>query len=378
MKFLRILIRVVFSFIPMLLLVAFVIRMFAPGTEQTAFIFQKLQLVQPLLDAVVGVLIYPVTFIWELLVGIMPALRNPWFPIAASDKVMGVLVALVLKIPRIMDVPIGPALRDANLNLLFPGIMDWRLLVVLPLWGTVESLCMQIISKIEAGQYRNYIQQRDAEMLRSFKGVGSEQAPAMSRVTEKEVLFRGMVQGLKGEISNLQGSMSLDPLTRLFSRNHFNQRLGKEMAKARAERKHLGLLMIDIDDFKMLNEKYGQAVGDTALAQVAQVASQMTPTQGSTIACRYGGEEIAVIVTDTSARAVEQLGEAICQEVSKIRLVEAPKAKITVSIGAYTVCFVPTNGSFELTESSFVAKADSQMYIAKRSGKNRVVATVLP
>jgi hypothetical protein len=187
MKFLRTLIGLIFSFIPMLLLVAFAIRMFAPGNNDTAFIFQKIQVVQPLLDAAAGFLSYPVTFLWDMLVGFMPSLRNPWFPVAASDQVMGVLVGMLLKIPKIMDIPVGPALRDADLGALFPGVMDWRLLVVLPLWGRVESLLLQIINQVEARRYRSYIQQRDAEMARSFQGMGEGQAATSSKVSESAV-----------------------------------------------------------------------------------------------------------------------------------------------------------------------------------------------
>jgi diguanylate cyclase (GGDEF)-like protein len=297
---------------------------------------------------------------------------------ASAERVADLVVTAFLKLPHVADSPPGRALRNANLNVLFPGIVDWRLLLALPVWGWVESFLLKVVIHAEAFQYRQYIRQRDADMMQSFKGVGETPPPAAVHEPGKELLLQEMFKGLKGGISELQGSMNLDPLTRLLNRAYFNQRLTQEMQNAKAARNHLALLMIDIDDLNALNERYGQAVGNMVLVQAAQIVSQMVPVKGKAIPCRYGGEEIAVILTETSATIAVQMAEAICQQVSQIRLAEAPKTVVTVSIGVYTVCFVPTNGSHDLTEESFIAKADAQMYIAKRSGKNRVVSAVLP
>lgn len=378
MNVLRTLIRIVFTLVPMVLLLAFIIRIFAPGTNETAFVFQKLQMVQPVLDAVAGFLILPITYAWGWLIGVWPKLQTSWFPIASAEQVAYKLVVLILKLPHMAESPPGRVLKNANLNLLFPGILDWRLLLALPIWGKVENILLQAIIHMEAFQYRHYLRRRDAAMMQSFREHNIQEAPSRASKGGKDLLFKGMVKGLQSGISDLQGAMNLDPLTRLLNRTYFNQRLSQEMADAKAMRKTLALLMIDIDDFKALNERYGEAVGNVVLIQVAQLASDILPSQGKAVACRYGGEEVAILLTDTSAAIAEQMAEAICQGVSQIRLAEAPKAIITVSVGVYTVCFVPTNGSHELTEESFVAKADSQMYIAKRSGKNRVVPAVLP
>lgn len=378
MNVLRTLIRMVFTLVPMVLLLAFIIRIFAPGTNETAFVFQKLQVVQPVLDTVVGFLILPVTFAWGWLIHWWPKLQTSWFPMASAEHVAYMVVRLILKLPHMAESPPGRALRNANLNLLFPGVVDWRLLLALPVWGKVEDLLLKAIIHVEAFQYRHYLRRRDAAMMQSFREQNVQQAPSKASAQGKNLLFTEMVKGLQSEISDFQGSMNLDPLTRLLNRSYFNQRLSREMAEAKAVQKTLALLMIDIDDFKTLNERYGEAVGNMVLAQVAQVASDILPSQGKAVACRYGGEEFAVLLTDTSVSMAGQVAEAICQGMSQIRLAEAPKAMVTVSIGVYTVCFVPTNGSHELTEESFVNKADAQMYIAKRSGKNRVVSAALP
>jgi diguanylate cyclase (GGDEF)-like protein len=368
----------VFTLVSLVLLLAFIIRIFAPGTNETAFVFQKLQVVQPVLNAIVGFLVTPITVVWGLLVGKWPKLQTVWFPIASAEQIAYTVVIWILKVPHMAESPPGRVLRNANLSTLFPGVIDWRLLLALPLWGKVEAILLRGIIHAEAFQYRQYLRRRDAAMLQSFQEPHVQKAPSSAREDGKDLFFREMMKGLQSEISNFQGTVHLDPLTRLFNRAYFNQRLTQEMMNAKDARKTLALLMIDIDDFKTINERYGQAIGNMVLAQVAQIVSDLLPSQGKAIAGRYGGEEIAILLTDTSIPVAEQMAEAICQSVSQIHLAEAPKVIITVSVGVYTVCFVPTNGSHELTEASFVAKADSQMYIAKRNGKNRVVSASLP
>jgi two-component system, cell cycle response regulator len=158
----------------------------------------------------------------------------------------------------------------------------------------------------------------------------------------------------------------IDALTGLWNRAFFDTRLAEELAVTMRDGSPLALLMVDIDHFKAFNDSYGHPFGDQVLRQVA--AALVDCLRVSDIACRYGGEEFALLVrsAETAARAV---GERVCGAVAAlvIRPAGGP-VQVTVSVG----CSGTDALAGETSASSLVAAADRGLYLAKRAGRNRV------
>lgn len=170
----------------------------------------------------------------------------------------------------------------------------------------------------------------------------------------------------------LQREALADPLTRLPNRRHFDSFLEREWQRALRNGTPLSLLVLDVDHFKLCNDTLGHAAGDTCLQRVAQVLQShaLRPTD---LAARYGGEEFVLLLAETPAEAAATIAGKIRAEVEALHLPnpQSPAcAWLTVSIGVATMVPGPRDAIGEL-----FAAADSQMYAAKRAGRNRVAAT---
>jgi diguanylate cyclase (GGDEF)-like protein len=156
-----------------------------------------------------------------------------------------------------------------------------------------------------------------------------------------------------------------DPVTQLYNRRYLNEVLPREVDRALQHKRSLGILMIDVDHFKLLNDTCGHSAGDDTLQSLArQVQMHLRPGD---IACRYGGDEILCLLPDTSgeeaALLAEQVRAAICRQPL---ILTASNACITVSIG---VAVVPAHGADPISALNAV---DDALYCAKASGRNRV------
>lgn len=360
MNTLRAWVRLLFSVLTLLLLTVFMLRIFSPGNPETAYIFQKLQWVQPRLDQVCAVLVAPVSWVLEKVNPFFPAAWKAWFPISPAGAFFSKVSQWALTLPGLMTTPAGKQLHAANYGLLFPGVVDWRLLLALPFWGFVESWLLKLLIYLEAWLYRLHVRQRDAQLLK-----GGSHLPMSGPFPMNE-------PGLR----SADREDTQDFLTGLYSQSYFEYRLGQEMQVARMNQELLALLLIEIDDFQERVEANGPALGDFMLSRVAPVM-QVHPPQGEAISCRYGDHQFGILLTAPSPQTAEQIAEWIREQVAQIQLEMAPQLRLSVSIGAYTVCFTPANGSQELTEATFIAKADAQKYIAQRKGKNQVSAAAL-
>jgi len=188
----------------------------------------------------------------------------------------------------------------------------------------------------------------------------------------------------------VQEQASTDGLTGLFNHRHFYERLGQEVARARRYASPVALLMIDIDDFKSFNDRFGHVMGDEVLRGVADILTTQL-RRGVDLAARYGGEEFAVILPNTTlAGGAEQqpgvpvgagedapapghldgavaVAERIRREVEAGSLLAKGRTgRLTVSVGV--AAFPRPAGDVD----RLVRYADEALYAAKRGGKNRV------
>jgi diguanylate cyclase (GGDEF)-like protein len=173
---------------------------------------------------------------------------------------------------------------------------------------------------------------------------------------------------LEQALEEVERASRIDGLTGVANRGYFEEQLDRNWARARAEQHPLGLLMVDIDRFKQLNDRHGHQLGDDALRRVAQTLTHVVHRSGDLVA-RYGGEEFVVLLPDADLDAVGQLGEAMRKAVSSLEVGGAPPPQppMTVSVGGASV--LP--GS-EISARDLVGMADDALYRAKRNGRNRV------
>lgn len=158
-----------------------------------------------------------------------------------------------------------------------------------------------------------------------------------------------------------------DGLTRLFNKTHFQDMLEKLFAAARGSRKPLSLLMLDIDHFKKINDTYGHLTGDIVLRKVAALLQDGMRSERD-IVCRYGGEEVGILLPDTELKGAAALADRLRKAVEKETFiaVDGRELSVTISIGASQTA-TAIKRSVEL-----VSAADSALYNAKESGRNKV------
>lgn len=158
-----------------------------------------------------------------------------------------------------------------------------------------------------------------------------------------------------------------DGLTGLYNRREFERLLHEEVERAARYRHTLALLMLDIDDFKRINDRYGHQSGDEALRAVAaQLGGAVRPADH---VARYGGEEFAVLLPETDADSALALAKRLCELLGthSIPLSQDRKITLTVSIG---MAMYPDNAH---SSSKLTAAADQALYAAKASGRNQAV-----
>lgn len=159
-----------------------------------------------------------------------------------------------------------------------------------------------------------------------------------------------------------------DALTGLHNRRHFNDVLEVELTRAHRERQSVGLIMLDIDYFKKLNDKLGHQAGDEALQKVAK-ALQGSLRRPSDYCFRIGGEEFAVLTMNASDKSITAIGEILRIGIADLRIAnpEHPQGIVTVSAG-----LALSSPGCE-SASQLYERADQALYKAKKGGRNRIV-----
>jgi diguanylate cyclase (GGDEF)-like protein len=161
----------------------------------------------------------------------------------------------------------------------------------------------------------------------------------------------------------------VDALTGLWNRAYFNQRIGDEVAAARRYGRAVSLCMLDLDNFKSLNDSYGHPFGDQVLQRAGEALTVTLRATDS--ACRYGGEEFAIILSETELDgaivAAHRLRRALAD--MELRPHGEPVA-VTASMGVACTSQLP--GGAELTAAALIGAADDALYEAKKAGRDGI------
>lgn len=202
-----------------------------------------------------------------------------------------------------------------------------------------------------------------------------------------ELMLTSTENFYQASIRDLEKRAIRDPLTHLYNKDYFQQRLQEEMRRALRHSEPLTVVMIDLDRLKPINDTYGHPVGDAVLSSVARAIADSC--RQSDVPCRYGGDEFAVILPETAKSQAEVFASRILAAVHSLSVVvshaETPKGETpngteswsngnskplvlpapTVSIG---IASFPEDGR---NPEMLVARADAALYRAKREGRNR-------
>jgi len=160
----------------------------------------------------------------------------------------------------------------------------------------------------------------------------------------------------------------LDGLTGIFNRRFFELRIMEEIERARRYGTGMAVIMADIDQFKRLNDECGHLLGDEVLRQVSSLFHQQL--RKIDVVCRYGGEEFAILLTQTNAQQATIIAEKLRRLVGGYQFPGVPRT-ITISAG---VAAFPDHGK---SRDEMIRAADNGLYAAKQAGRNRVCLTSL-
>ena len=174
-----------------------------------------------------------------------------------------------------------------------------------------------------------------------------------------------MAFALRRDRDNLRNLSIRDQLTGLFNRKEFQRLLDLEIARSQRHGRVLALLMVDVDYFKNVNDRYGHPVGDVVLRSVAdRIYNALRPND---VVARYGGEEFIVMLPETNGAGAITIAERLCEQVraTAMDIAQGIRPEVTVSVG---IAVYPLDTD---TGDSLIAAADRALYAAKDAGRDR-------
>jgi len=202
------------------------------------------------------------------------------------------------------------------------------------------------VTGLEAGA-RDYIS----------KPFASSELLARVKVILREAALRETAQQ---RVRALESLALIDPLTRISNRRYLELRYAEELMRCVRYQRPISCLMLDVDDFKAINDTYGHPVGDTVLVALADLLRRSIRAADTLV--RYGGEEFVIVMPETEIGGALVAAQRIFAHLAQTEI-GPQKLRVTVSIGAAT-------GATD----DLLVRADQALYTAKRAGKNRVEA----
>jgi diguanylate cyclase (GGDEF)-like protein/PAS domain S-box-containing protein len=168
---------------------------------------------------------------------------------------------------------------------------------------------------------------------------------------------------LRKSEASLREQSVRDHLTGLFNRRYMEETLERELLRATRKNLSLGIIMLDVDDFKHFNDTYGHAAGDEVLRKMGDLL--LGHVRGEDIACRYGGDEFIIVLPDTARNITVGRAELICEYAKQLQVHYEGQnlERLTLSIG---VAVFPEDGA---TCTAILKAVDAALYRAKRAGR---------
>jgi two-component system, cell cycle response regulator len=190
--------------------------------------------------------------------------------------------------------------------------------------------------------------------------------PLIRTQVREEGKLRAMAEALSQRSQSFRHAALTDALTGMQNRRYFDDALREYLEAFRDIRKPVGLMILDLDHFKQINDTHGHDIGDAVLREVAECLLSMTRYHD--VVARLGGEEFAIVVPNMAHDKLTGFAERIRTTVSELTIVtRSARLKVTASFG-----LAVWDG--KETADEFLRRADAQLYEAKRTGRNRVCA----
>ena len=273
-----------------------------------------------------------------------------WGDIAPGERILAPDECWALRRGRLHSAESGDALTICrhNKELLAPGY------ICVPMMAAGETLGVLYL-------------QTGTEVSPPTNGVGASSTEAKRRlaVTLAERASLALANMKLRQV--LRDQAIRDPLTGLFNRRYMEVTLERELRRAERRGSPLGIVMLDIDNFKRFNDVFGHAAGDCLLSALG--SHILVHTRGEDVACRYGGEEFTLILPDCPLEAARRRAEELRVSIQNLTIEHRQQVlgSITVSSG---VAAYPQHGT---SGEALLRAADAALYQAKSDGRNRVV-----
>lgn len=231
--------------------------------------------------------------------------------------------------------------------------------------NVTESICVPLMSQGEALGILSLQRVRVQGEQDSAPQFSGEAERRLAAVLAEQI---GLALGNLRLRETLRNQSICDSLTGLFNRRYMEESLEREFSRANRKKSRVAIIMMDIDHFKRFNDTYGHQAGDALLRALGDLLKRNT--RGQDIACRYGGEEFAIVLCDTSLDGALQRSEILRQQVKQMCVEHASQLLGTISI-SMGVALYPDHGA---TIGDVLKAADQALYSAKREGRDRVAA----
>ena len=247
------------------------------------------------------------------------------------------------------------------------AILDWKM----PDINGME-LCRNIRKEIQERRSKNIyvivLLSKDSEndIINGISAGADDYIVKPINFLELKTLLQNGDRIIKLEDSCIQLA-SFDPLTKLWNRNKIFQILDEELNRGWRENTHTGIVMIDVDHFKKINDSYGHLAGDAVLAEVAsRIQKGLRPYDK---AGRYGGDEMCVVLPKCNLNIVKLITERLRLSVcGKNIKTDGNLLNVTISIGG-TI----SDNSSHSSGNIYIKTSDEALYFAKEKGRNRIV-----
>ena len=297
-----------------------------------------------------------------------------------------------LSVPKSTYATADPAIQDAlrqsahmSANLWLCLILAWllfTLLAALCVWALYASKVRQPMAQLlaQTRAIRNWRRNDPVDcsapdvigqLAGEFNHIWQEnkklRADLKASHTRQDARVNQQTKHLDKEMRSLRKTASTDPLSGLANRGHLDQQLPLYLEKARVEGTELSCLMIDIDNFKTLNDTQGHQAGDELIHFIGELLN--ASIRDEDLACRYGGDEFILLLPNCPT----QEAEAVAERIRRMFVCESRRFKVDLgmSIGLASVLGADGQDPEEL-----IKRADGSVYQAKQSGRNQVVSAV--
>jgi len=259
---------------------------------------------------------------------------------------------------------------DRKIDIAYLQLVLFGLFVLLLAWFGGEQLIVRPIRSLmrtatRFGRGNLHVRATQESWVAEFEPLAVALDDMAAKLAERE-------EELKIANQHLDELASLDGLSGLANRRGFDRELEREWQRAAERCEPLSLMMVDIDHFKMFNDRYGHVAGDTCLRAVGETLSLVT-LENAVLVARYGGEEFALLLPGLDIERATALAEEACRAIEDLAINHSQSAlgHVTISVGVESMVPDKSRMAADLVEA-----ADTALYAAKRRGRNNAVAHV--